>query len=44
MPRVVRLGRAANDNARLSAWQARLLLIGAAAAVLAAAAGEWMFG
>lgn len=44
MPRVVRLGRAANDNARLSAWRARLLLIGAAAAVLAAAAGEWMFG
>ena len=44
MPRVVRLGRAANDNARLPAWRARLLVIGAAAAVLAMAAGEWMFG
>ena len=44
MPRVVRLGRAANDNARRPAWRARLLVIGAAAAVLAMAAGEWMFG
>ena len=44
MPRVVRLGRAANDNARLQAWRARLILIGAAAALLALAAGGWMFG
>ena len=44
MPRVVRLGRAANDNARLPAWRACLIVIGAAAAVLALAAGEWMFG
>ncbi|HEY4170416.1 MAG TPA: hypothetical protein VGM96_26720 [Reyranella sp.] len=44
MPRVVRLGRAANDNARLPAWRARLILIGAAAAVAAVAAGGWMFG
>ncbi len=44
MPRVVRLGRAANDNARLQAWRARLILIGAAAAVVAVAAGGWMFG
>jgi hypothetical protein len=44
VPRVVRLGRAANDNARLPAWQARLILIGATAAVLALAAGEWIFG
>ncbi len=43
-PRVVRLGRAANDNARLQAWRARLILIGAAAALLALAAGGWMFG
>jgi hypothetical protein len=44
MPRVVRLGRAANDNARLQAWRARLILIGGAAAVLALATGKWMFG
>lgn len=43
MPRVVRLGRAANDNARLPVWRARLILIGAAAALVAAAAA-WMFG
>jgi hypothetical protein len=43
MPRVVRLGRAANDNARLRSWRARLILIGAAAAVAAAAAGGWIF-
>ena len=44
MPRVVRLGRAANDNARLPAWRARLIVIGVAAAAVALAAGEWMFG
>jgi type IV secretory pathway TrbD component len=44
MPRVVRLGRAANDNACLSASRARLILIGVAAAALALAASEWMFG
>jgi hypothetical protein len=44
MPRVVRLGRAANDNARQPAWRARLILIGAVAAVAAVAAGGWMFG
>jgi len=43
MLRIVLLGSAANDNARLPAWRARLILIGVAAAVLAAAAGEWMF-
>ena len=43
MPRVVRLGRAANDNARLQAWRARLILIGLAAAAVALAAGEWVF-
>jgi hypothetical protein len=42
MPRVVRLGRPANDNARQPAWRARVILIGFAAAVLAAAAAEWM--
>jgi hypothetical protein len=42
MPRVVRLGRAANDNARLPGWWARLILIGVAAT--AVAAGGWMFG
>ncbi len=42
-PRVVRLGRAANDNARLSTWRARLILIGVAA-IAALAAAEWMFG
>ena len=41
MPRVVRLGRAANDNARLQAWRPRLILIGLAAAVLVLAAGGW---
>ena len=44
MPRVVRLGRAANDNARLPAWRARLILIGIAGVAVALAAGEWMFG
>ncbi|HLG49690.1 MAG TPA: hypothetical protein VKY24_25830 [Reyranella sp.] len=44
MPRVVRLGRAANDNARLPGWRARLILIGIAGAVAALAAGGWMFG
>lgn len=44
LPRVVRLGRAANDNARLPAWRARLILIGGTAAVLALAACEWIFG
>jgi hypothetical protein len=43
MPRVVRLGRAANDNARLPAWRARFVVIGVAAAALALAAGEWVF-
>ena len=44
MPRVVRLGRAANDNARLPAWRASLVLLGLVAVVLAVAAGDWMFG
>jgi hypothetical protein len=44
MPRVVRLGRAANDNARMPAWRARLILIGVVAAAVAVAAGEWMLG
>ncbi len=44
MRRVVRLGRAANDNARLRTWRTRLILVAAAAAVLALAAGHWMFG
>jgi hypothetical protein len=44
MPRVVRLGRAANDNGRLPAWRASLILIGVAAAALALAAGGWMLG
>jgi hypothetical protein len=43
MPRVVRLGRAANDNARLQAWRARLILFGLAAVVLVLAAGGWAF-
>jgi hypothetical protein len=43
MPRVVRLGRAANDNARLPAWRARLILIGVATAVAALAACGWTF-
>ena len=44
MPRVVRLGRAANDNARRPAWRARLILIVTAATVAVLAAGRWMFG
>ena len=43
MPRVVRLGRAANDNARLGSLRARLVLIGVAAAAVALAAGGWVF-
>jgi len=42
MPRVVRLGRAANDNARLSGMRAKLAVIGLAAAALALALVEWM--
>lgn len=44
MPRVVRLGRAANDNARLPGWRTRLIVIGVAAAAAALAAGKWMLG
>jgi hypothetical protein len=43
MPRVVRLGRAANDNARPPAWRTRFVVIGAAVAALALAAGQWVF-
>jgi len=43
MPRVVRLGRAANDNTRLRGLRVRLIVIGVAAAVVALAAGEWVF-
>lgn len=43
MPRVVRLGRAANDNARLRNLRARLVVIGVAAAAVALAAGGWIF-
>jgi hypothetical protein len=41
MPRVVRLGRAANDNAHRAAWRTRLILIAVAAAA-ALAAGQWL--
>jgi hypothetical protein len=43
MPRVVRLGRAANDNTRLRNRWTRLIVIGAAAAAVVLAAGEWIF-
>jgi hypothetical protein len=43
LPRVVRLGRAANDNARLRNLQARLVVIGIAAAAVVLAAAEWVF-
>jgi hypothetical protein len=43
MPRVVRLGRAANDNARQASWRARFILIGLAAVAVALAASEWIF-
>jgi len=42
-PRVVRLGRAANDNARLPNLRARLVVIGLAAVAIALAAGDWLF-
>jgi len=42
-PRVVRLGRAANDNTRQRNLRARLVVIGIAAAAIALAAGEWIF-
>ena len=37
MPRVVRLGRAANDNARQSSLRARLVMAGLAIALIALA-------
>ena len=43
MPRVVRLGRAANDNGRLRNPRARLVMIGVAAAAVALAVLEWVF-
>ncbi|TMJ24455.1 MAG: hypothetical protein E6G95_18250 [Alphaproteobacteria bacterium] len=42
MPRVVRLGRAANDNARLSGMRAKLAVIGLAAAALALVLVQWL--
>jgi hypothetical protein len=42
-PRVVRLGRAANDNTRLRNPRARLAVIGVAAAAVAMAVMEWVF-
>ena len=43
MPRVVRLGRAANDNARQRSLRARLVVICVVAAAVVLAAGEWVF-
>ena len=41
MPRVVRLGRAANDNSRRPGMPTRLLAVGAAMAVLVLALVDW---
>ena len=41
MPRVVRLGRAANDNVRQSGVSARLVLVAAVTALLVFAAYSW---
>ena len=44
MPRVVRLGRAANDNTRLPAWRARIVTISLLLALAAWFAAERFFG
>ena len=41
MPRVVRLGRAANDNARPSSLLARLFVVAIATVLVVAALVEW---
>jgi hypothetical protein len=43
MPRVVRLGRAANDNARLPAWRARIVTISLLLALSAWFVAERLF-
>jgi len=43
MPRVVRLGRAANDNARLPAERARVIVISFLLALAAFAVAERLF-
>jgi hypothetical protein len=43
MPRVVRLGRAANDNARQPAWRARIVTISLLLALSAWFVAERLF-
>ena len=43
LPRVVRLGRAANDNARLPNIRMLRVIISVVVAAAAVAAGEWIF-
>ena len=42
MPRMVRLGRAANDNGRLQGLRARLLAISAIVVLSAMALADWL--
>jgi hypothetical protein len=42
MPRVVRLGRAANDNARLPSLRARVLFVSLAVVLSALAIANWL--